>query len=118
MQEGLVVHQNYTGCLENLYFNTTNFIRDMKWHFKEGQTLRYEKVHTLYSCPEPPIIPVTFLTRGSYAKLKGYEGMKQMNMSFSFRTYEDKGLMLHHDFLSPGYVRVSFNELIGPRIEF
>lgn len=98
MQEGLIVQQNFTGCIENLYFNASNFIREMKEAFYEGENMRYNKVNVNYNCPEPPISPVTFLTRGSHARLKGYNGVKQMNVSFSFRTYEDKGLMLHHDF--------------------
>lgn len=100
MQEGLIVQQNFTGCFENLYLNSTNFIRHLRVAFEEGEHLRFERVNTLYSCPEPPIIPVTFLTRNSYARLKGYEGMKTMNVSFYFRTYEERGVMLHHDFTS------------------
>ncbi|XP_055611113.1 neurexin-4 isoform X3 [Uranotaenia lowii] len=105
LQEGLIVQQNFTGCIENLYLNATNFIREMKEAFYEGEHLRYLKVHVTYNCPEPPISPVTFLTRGSHAKLKGYYSVKQLNVSFSFRTYEEKGLMLHHDFIR-GSVRV------------
>ena len=105
MQDGLIVQQNFTGCIENLYLNATNFIRDMKEAFYEGEHLRYMKVNVNYNCPEPPISPVTFLTRGSHARLKGYYSVKQLNVSFSFRTYEEKGLMLHHDFLR-GSVKV------------
>lgn len=105
-EEGLVVTQNFTGCIENIYLNTTNFIRELKAAFHEGQYSRFEKVNTLYNCPEPPIMPVTFLTRTSYAKLKGYEGVKTMNVSLAFRTYEDRGLMIYHEFSSKGYVKV------------
>lgn len=104
--EGLVVTQNFTGCIENLYLNTTNFIREMKEAYSEGQYSRFDKVNTLYNCPDPPIMPVTFLTRTSYAKLKGYEGVKSLNVSLSFRTYEDKGLIIYHEFTSKGYVKV------------
>lgn len=55
---------------------------------------------------EPPIIPVTFLTSQSYAKLRGYEGVHSLNVSFSFRTYEGDGLLLYHRFTSDGYVKV------------
>lgn len=55
---------------------------------------------------EPPIIPVTFLTPGSHAKLRGYENNPSMNVSFSFRTYEPNGLLLYHKFNSEGYVKV------------
>jgi hypothetical protein len=55
---------------------------------------------------EPPIIPVTFVTSQSYAKLRGYEGVKSLNVSFSFRTYEGDGLLLYHRFTSDGHVKV------------
>lgn len=55
---------------------------------------------------EPPIIPITFLTGGSHAKLKGYEGSKTLNVSFSFRTYENKGLMFYHEFYSGGNIKL------------
>lgn len=91
-----------------MYLNSTNFIRHLRVAFEEGEHLRFERVNTFYNCPEPPIIPVTFLTRHSFAKLKGYEGMKSMNVSFFFRTYEERGVMLHHDFTSTSnaYVKI------------
>ncbi|KAK9299061.1 hypothetical protein QLX08_007806 [Tetragonisca angustula] len=105
-QDGLVVNQNFTGCVENFYLNATSIIRDLKETEITGENLRYYKVNTLYSCPEPPIIPVTFLTHGSYARLKGYEGISSLNASLTFRTYEDKGIILYHQFTSPGYVKL------------
>ncbi len=33
-----------------------------------------------------------------------------MNVSFLFRTYEDRGLMLYHDFTSRGYVKLYLEE--------
>ncbi|CAD7082270.1 unnamed protein product [Hermetia illucens] len=106
VQEGMVVTQNFSGCIENLFFNNTNFIQTMKEAFQAGESLRYEKVNSIYACPSPPIYPVTFLTKSSYARLKGYEAQKQMNVSFYFRTYEEVGTMLYHEFASRGYVRV------------
>lgn len=108
IQEGIVVLQNYTGCVENLFLNNTNFVREVKYAYEGGHTFRFEKVHTLYSCPDPPITPVTFNTRDSYARLKGYEGIKQMNVSFFFRTYEDRGVLMFHEFTSKGYVKIYF----------
>ncbi|XP_076259208.1 neurexin-4 isoform X1 [Rhynchophorus ferrugineus] len=106
IQEGLVVVQNYTGCIENLYLNSSNVIQDLKQAYEYGDTYKYEKINTVYNCPEPPIIPVTFTTNRAHAKLKGYEGMTAMNTSFSFRTYEINGLLMYHAFSSSGYVAV------------
>lgn len=33
--------------------------------------------------------------------------MKKINISLSFRTYEERGLLAHHKFLTNGYVKVS-----------
>lgn len=34
--------------------------------------------------------------------------MKKLNISFSFRTYEERGLLAHHKFLMNGYVKVVY----------
>ncbi|KAG7191157.1 hypothetical protein KM043_007179 [Ampulex compressa] len=109
-QIGLIVHQNFTGCIENFYLNSTSIIHELKEAAVTGENLRYHIVHTLYSCPEPPIIPVTFLTAGSYARLKGYEGIPSLNVSLAFRSYEDRGIILFHQFTSPGYVKLFLEE--------
>lgn len=110
IQEGINVYQNYTGCIENLQLNNTNFIRELKEAYHYGEALRFSKIGTQYNCPEPPIIPITFLTRESYAKMRGYEGAKTLNISYWFRTYEDRGLMFHHDFSSRGFIRAFLDE--------
>ncbi|XP_064214176.1 neurexin-4 isoform X2 [Tribolium castaneum] len=111
IQEGLEVVQNFTGCIENIYLNATNLIRDLKHaNMYNEPALRFERVNTLYNCPEPPIIPVTFLTKNSFAKLKGYEGMSSLNASFAFRTYEKDGLMFFHAFSTSGHVAIFLEE--------
>lgn len=101
-----MVNQNFTGCIENFYLNATNIIHELKETEIIDENLRYYKIHTIYTCPEPPIIPVTFLTPGSFARLKGYEGVPSMNVSLAFRTYEDRGIILYHQFTTPGFVKV------------
>ncbi|XP_032688940.1 neurexin-4 isoform X2 [Odontomachus brunneus] len=105
MQEGLVVNQNFTGCIENFYLNSTNIISELKESILD-ENLKYYKIHTIYTCPEPPIIPVTFKTPGSYAKLKGYPGATSMNVSLAFRTYEEQGIILYHKLESSGFVKL------------
>ncbi|KYN43175.1 Neurexin-4 [Trachymyrmex septentrionalis] len=109
-QDGLVVVQNFTGCIENFYLNSTNIIRELKDTEIIDENLRYYKINTLYTCPEPPIIPITFLTTGSYAKLRGYEGVSSMNVSLAFRSYEERGIILYHKFTSPGFVKLYLEE--------
>ncbi|XP_043664144.1 neurexin-4 isoform X5 [Vespula pensylvanica] len=105
-QEGLVIGQNFTGCIENFYLNTTNIIHELRETELTGENLKYHKIHTIYNCPEPPVIPISFLTPGSYARLKGYEGIPSLNVSLGFRSYEDRGIILYHKFTSPGYVKL------------
>ncbi|KPJ20900.1 Neurexin-4, partial [Papilio machaon] len=50
-QEGLVVDQNFTGCIENLYLNATNVIQEVKQGYDNGEAFKFQKVNTLYTCP-------------------------------------------------------------------
>ncbi|XP_059490529.1 neurexin-4 isoform X2 [Neocloeon triangulifer] len=102
-QEGLVVNRNFTGCVENLYLNATNFISAVKNPPEDDYHFHFERINTLFSCPEVQSFPVTFLTRNSYARLAGYEGIKTLNVSLSFRTYEESGMLIYHKFTSDGY---------------
>ncbi|XP_046963642.1 neurexin-4 isoform X2 [Vanessa cardui] len=109
-QEGLVVTQNFTGCVENMYLNNTNVIQDLKQGYESGEAFKFQKVNTLYSCPEPPVVPITFLKEGSYAKLRGYSGASALNVSLEFRTYEHHGLLIYHKFKTDGHVKVFLEE--------
>lgn len=104
-QQGLVVTQNFTGCIENLFFNHTNIIEAVKNPAHEDHR-RYQRWHALGSCPQEPVVPITFLTANSYAKLPGYEGVSSLNLSLDFRTYEENGLLAYHRFTSPGFVKM------------
>lgn len=57
---------------------------------------------------EPPIVPVTFITTGSHARLRGYEGANSLNVSLSFRTYEPRGLLIWHELSSGGNIKVCY----------
>ena len=49
---------------------------------------------------------MTFVTDSSYAKLTGYEGVNYLDVTFSFRTYEEVGMLIYHKFINTGYVKV------------
>ncbi|XP_049869625.1 neurexin-4 [Pectinophora gossypiella] len=109
-QEGLVVNKNFTGCVENMYLNATNVISDLRQGYEAGEPFKFQKVNTLYACPEPPVVPITFLKASAYAKLRGYSGGPSLNISLEFRTYESHGLLVYHKFKSEGYVKVYIEE--------
>ncbi|XP_043289273.1 neurexin-4 isoform X1 [Venturia canescens] len=105
-QEGLVVNQNFTGCIGNFYLNKTSVIRDLYDADYTGEYLHYHRVNTMRNCPEPPLVPVTFLTPRTYARIEGYDGVTSMNISLAFRSYEERGLIVFHEFTSRGYVKL------------
>ncbi|KOB71646.1 Uncharacterized protein OBRU01_10999, partial [Operophtera brumata] len=109
-QEGLVVTQNFTGCVENMYLNATNVISELRLGYESGEPFKFTRVNTLYACPEPPVVPITFLKEGSYAKLRGYAGGTTLNISLEFRTYEIHGLLIYHKFNTDGHVKVYLEE--------
>lgn len=50
-QEGLIVTQNFTGCIENFFVNSTNLIREEKLALASGYDYGMRKINTLDSCP-------------------------------------------------------------------
>lgn len=104
-RDGLVVRQNFTGCIENLFLNYTDVVRAVKDR-DHVDHLRYRRHNVFNSCPQEAIVPVTFLTANSYAKLPGYEGVNKLNISLDFRTFEENGLLAYHRFTSPGFVKM------------
>ncbi|XKL68715.1 hypothetical protein PGB90_006484 [Kerria lacca] len=108
-QEGMIVTQNFTGCIENLQFNSTNIVQLIKDVYDSGNEWgmqTYKKINVFDICPEQSIVPVTFVTENSYVKLVGYEGVNYLNVSFSFRSYEEDGLLFYHKFINIGYVKL------------
>ncbi|XP_044018099.1 neurexin-4 isoform X2 [Aphidius gifuensis] len=101
IQDGLKVTQNFTGCIENFFLNQTSLFKSMIDADATGENLQYHRVNTIYACPQPQMIPVTFLTTKTHAILKAYnEGSPTMNVSLAFRTYEERGLIVYHKFTS------------------
>ena len=65
------------------------------------------------------VVPITFQDRGAHIKVVGNEGQTRLNITFSFRTYEQDGVLAFHNFLSNGYIKVTswtaFQELFSFR---
>lgn len=47
-----------------------------------------------FSCSEPQMVPVTFLSASSYLALPGTSGQDEVSISFQFRTWNKEGLLL------------------------
>ena len=109
VEEGLVVYENFTGCIENMYLNHSNVIASFISRFGyEDKFYSYEDIGgvTKGCQPEYFSIPVTFKNSKSFARLTGYEGSYSMNVSLEFRSYEENGLLVYHGFSSEGFVKL------------
>ncbi|XP_045628291.1 contactin-associated protein-like 3 isoform X2 [Ursus americanus] len=83
-------HKNFHGCFENLYYNGVDIIDLSKKH--KPQILLMGNVS--FSCSQPQIVPVTFLSSRSYLALPGTPGEDKVSVAFQFRTWNRAGLLL------------------------
>ncbi|XP_069790937.1 contactin-associated protein-like 5 isoform X13 [Narcine bancroftii] len=85
------LRKNFHGCIENLYYNGVNIIDLAKRHKPQI----YIVGNITFSCTEPHIVPVTFMTSISYLLLSGTPQKEELSLSFQFRTWNKDGLLLY-----------------------
>lgn len=101
------IRKNFTGCLENLIFNSTNIGAELK---EDPNELVYATFGYIYHyCLHQPTQSVTFATNESYFKVEGYQ-LQVMNCSFDFRTFIDNGVLMHSKFSVGGSVTLALKE--------
>nr|XP_015193727.1 PREDICTED: contactin-associated protein-like 5 isoform X1 [Lepisosteus oculatus] len=88
-KSGTFLKEYFQGCLENLCYNGVNIIELAAK--QRSQILIMGNV--IFTCSEPPNVPVTFVSSGSYLQLPGTP-QKEMKVSFQFRTWNKAGLLL------------------------
>uniref|UniRef100_H0VVI0 Contactin-associated protein-like 3 n=1 Tax=Cavia porcellus TaxID=10141 RepID=H0VVI0_CAVPO len=86
--------KNFHGCLENLYYNGVDIIELAKKHNAEILTMG----NVSFSCPQPEIVPVTFLSARSHLDLPGSPGEDRISVSFQFQTWNKAGQLLSSEF--------------------
>ncbi|KAJ6223266.1 hypothetical protein RDWZM_001811 [Blomia tropicalis] len=92
--------RNFSGCIENLSFNTTNIAYEIQ---HDKRSFVYQSFGNLqYSCQFQMVIPITFNTRDSHIKIGGSMN-NVMNTSLDFRTFNEAGLLIYHTFSSKGF---------------
>uniref|UniRef100_A0A674HSA9 Contactin associated protein family member 5 n=1 Tax=Taeniopygia guttata TaxID=59729 RepID=A0A674HSA9_TAEGU len=88
---GTFQRKNFHGCIENLYYNGVNII-DLA---KRRKPQIYTVGNVTFSCSEPQIVPITFVsTSRSYLLLPGTAQIDGLSVSFQFRTWNKDGLLL------------------------
>ncbi|XP_010181146.1 PREDICTED: contactin-associated protein-like 4, partial [Mesitornis unicolor] len=108
--------RNFHGCFENIYYNGVNIIDLARRH----KSQIYFMGNMSFSCLEPQVVPVTFLSSSSYLALPGTSGQDEVLISFQFRTWNKEGLLfsnkLHqasggfHLYLSNGKIKISLHK--------
>ena len=95
---------NYSGCIEELYFNRTNVISELK---VDGRQWLYQRFGDLYfGCRQDAITPLTFQTDSAHIKIDGFFN-PFMNCSLDFRTFNPDGVLLYNKFSSvSGFIKV------------
>uniref|UniRef100_A0A8C8RTX8 Contactin associated protein family member 4 n=1 Tax=Pelusios castaneus TaxID=367368 RepID=A0A8C8RTX8_9SAUR len=86
----MLPHKNFHGCFENLYYNGVNII-DLA---KRRKPQIYIMGNISFSCSEPQMVPITFLSTSSYLTLPGTSGQDEVSISFQFCTWNKEGLLL------------------------
>ncbi|XP_043381120.1 contactin-associated protein-like 5 isoform X2 [Chelonia mydas] len=88
---GTFLKKNFLGCIENLYYNGVNII-DLA---KRRKPQIYTVGNVTFSCSEPPIVPITFVSSSSsYLLLPGTPQIDGLSVSFQFRTWNKDGMLL------------------------
>ncbi|XP_037228520.1 contactin-associated protein-like 4 [Falco rusticolus] len=116
VKPGTSSRRNFHGCFENIYYNGVNIIDLARRH----KSQIYVVGNMSFSCLEPQVVPVTFLSSNSYLALPGTPEQDEVFVSFQFRTWNKEGLLLStklHEasggfflYLSDGKVKISLHK--------
>ncbi|KAM8791985.1 contactin-associated protein-like 5 isoform 1-T1 [Rhynchonycteris naso] len=88
---GTFLKKNFQGCMENLYYNGINII-DLA---KRRKHQIYTVGNVTFSCSEPQIVPITFVSSScSYLLLPGTPQIDGLSVGFQFRTWNKNGRLL------------------------
>ncbi|KAK7575553.1 hypothetical protein V9T40_011839 [Parthenolecanium corni] len=107
-QNGLDVFENFTGCIDNLVVNSVNIGKELKRIYDskdEYQIKLHSKQNVQFYCQDLSPTPITFLGEASFVRLQGYENQNSLHVAFHFKTYEEDGLLMYHNFRD-GFVKV------------
>lgn len=99
----LDVFANFSGCMEDLYFNEIDVLAHLK---RDSISLYGRSSERACSAVDQLSSAVTFTSQRSYLQYEGGSELSQMNTSFGFRTFEPNGLMMYHKFKSHGFIKV------------
>lgn len=96
-----LTQSNFTGCIENLLINGTSISSELREEidYSSSQSLlAYRPFGYIYRfCMHQPTLSMTFNSNETYFSVEGYQ-LQTMNVSFSFRTFVENGVLLYSKF--------------------
>ncbi|XP_045134698.1 neurexin-4-like isoform X1 [Portunus trituberculatus] len=116
LQLGMKARVNFTGCMENLFINGTAIVPEMResddYYSYYNSRPKYSLINIGSVCEFGISADqtMTFTTRKSHLKYPAFEDQRKINVSLEFRTYEEKGLLIHHKFTTHGYFMLFLDE--------
>ncbi|XP_074652127.1 neurexin-4-like isoform X2 [Tubulanus polymorphus] len=103
---GIKVRSNFTGCLENFYFNHMHMIRDANKKLDRYKLYGPQTFH----CSVSTITPMTFRFSDSKLVIPGVATANIYRVSLVFRTYNKDGIILYSKLSPSGQLKVWINE--------
>lgn len=95
----LMTRQNFTGCIENVWFDYMNLIKDARM-----EQPRFAMIGAVMvgGCQVDSIVPWTFPTVDAYLWVAKPSGQTRVRVAMDFRTYNKDGLLFLHQPLTGG----------------
>ncbi|XP_040838274.1 contactin-associated protein-like 4 isoform X2 [Ochotona curzoniae] len=90
-------YRNFSGCLENLYYNGVDIINLAKQPNRQILTMG----NVSFSCSQAQPVPVTFPSSRSYLALPGSSREEGLSVTLQFRTWNQAGLLLYSELQPP-----------------
>ncbi|XP_062588516.1 neurexin-4-like [Saccostrea cucullata] len=105
---GITVKYNFDGCLDNVVFNGIRMIRDTKNGFKGFSMVG--AMPDPWNCKMIAPMPATFFSLDSYILTTSDAGGNAFRVRFDFRTHDEDGILLYHEFQTGGFFRASLDK--------
>lgn len=100
---GISVKYNFDGCMDNVVFNGVRMIRDTKNGYQGFSMVGV--MPDPWNCKMTAPMPATFYSLDSYIKTSSDAGGGVFRVRFEFRTHDEDGILLYHEFQEGGNIR-------------
>lgn len=100
---GISVKYNFNGCMDNVVFNGVRMIRDTRNGYQGFSMVGV--MPDPWNCKMTAPMPATFYSLDSYIRTSSDAGGGVFRVRFEFRTHDEDGILLYHEFQEGGNIR-------------